>query len=85
MIDFPRIFILLSLQGPASLNFIRLLRVVITPSVVERRKRLEAIDEFQAKAQPHLQNIVNARTSLSQLLSFPRAIFALIATVETRM
>ena len=26
-----------------SLNFIRLLRVVITPSVVERRKRLEAI------------------------------------------
>ena len=85
MIDFPRIFILLSLQGPASLNFIRLLRVVITPSVVERRKRLEAIDEFQAKVQPHLQNIVNARTSLSQLLSFPRAIFALIATVETRM
>ena len=88
MIDFPRIFILLSLQGPASLNFIRLLRVVITPSVVERRKRLEAIDEFQAKVQPHLphlQNIVNARTSLSQLLSFPRAIFALMATVETRM
>ena len=26
-----------------SLNFIRLLRVVITPSVIERRKRLEAI------------------------------------------
>ena len=26
-----------------SLNFIRLLQVVITPSVVERRKRLEAI------------------------------------------
>ena len=26
-----------------SLNFIRLLRVVITPSVVERRTRLEAI------------------------------------------
>ena len=28
---------------PISLNFIRLLRVVITPSVVERRKRLEPI------------------------------------------
>ena len=26
-----------------SLNFIRLLRVVIIPSVIERRKRLEAI------------------------------------------
>ena len=28
---------------PPGLNFIRLLRVVITPSVAERRKRLEAI------------------------------------------
>ena len=37
---------LLVFQGwsiSGSLNFIRLLRVVITPSVVERRKRLEAI------------------------------------------
>ena len=30
------------LEVPYNLNFIRLLRVVITPSVVERRKRLEA-------------------------------------------
>ena len=31
-----------------SLNFIRLLRVVITPSVVERRNDLKQSDEFQA-------------------------------------
>ena len=31
-----------------SLNFIRLLRVVITPSVVERRNDLKPSDEFQA-------------------------------------
>ena len=31
-----------------SLNFIRLLRVVITPSVVERRNDSKQLDEFQA-------------------------------------
>ena len=31
-----------------SLNFIRLLRVVITPSVVERRNDSKQSDEFQA-------------------------------------
>ena len=33
----------ITVQSNRSLNFIRLLRVVITPLVAERRKRLEAI------------------------------------------
>ena len=41
--SFSILFIFTIYHWTVSLNFIRLLRVVITPSVVERTKRLEAI------------------------------------------
>ena len=41
--DYCRVFLWGGGGGGGNLNFIRLLRVVITPSVAERRKRLEAI------------------------------------------